>query len=297
VSLITSKTVQGRLWFVNNHQLEERMLGYYAKYMEIFEVITYALVFHGSHTHHLSMFPGCNRAHFQRDFGARTSEAVRAFVPEFGSGHLFARRYAENPLGLPKDIEDRFFYCALQPVLAGLSERIGEYPGYNSVFDAINGIERKYPVVDWTGYKKAKAKGLKPKVKDFTTYYTLKFTRLPGYEHLSQKEYSKLMLAKLEKRRQKIVADWKAKGHVFMTKKQLSQVKPGSLPSNTKTSKRGDYRPTVLTTCAETKRAFLEWYFAIYAAYKEAVARYFAGELDVEFPPNTYRPPGLNIRR
>ena len=99
------------------------------------------------------------------------------------------------------------------------------------------------------------------------------------------------MLKKLEERRVALVREMKRQGIKFMTKEQLREVKPGSAPYKTKTSTRSDPRPLVLSKCADAKKLCLEWYFSIYQKYKRAVSRYLAGDLAVEFPPGTYRPP------
>lgn len=120
----TSKTINGRLWFVNNRPLEERILGYLAKYREKHEVTLYAFVLQGNHSHVTAQFPKCNRAAFYRDLNARTAEAVRKEVPEFLGGPLFKRRYCEQALPTELDLEHYFFYCALQPVKSALCPRI-----------------------------------------------------------------------------------------------------------------------------------------------------------------------------
>ena len=91
-SLTTVKTVQARLYFLNNRPFEERVLGYTAKYQEKYSVTLYAVVVQANHIHTTSLFPHCNRAHFFRDLNARTAEAAHALVPSFPGGHLFARR-------------------------------------------------------------------------------------------------------------------------------------------------------------------------------------------------------------
>lgn len=293
-SFTTSRTQQSRLWFVNNRGLEERILGYGAKYQQKYQVTLYAFVFSGDHVHTASHFPGSNRACFFRDLNARTAEAVRALVPEYRGGSLFGRRYSAELMLSAEDIEDRFFYCALQPVKVGLAAHIRDYPGYNSFHDAINARVKKYKVIDWTGYRIARRLGLKPKVKDYTTQYELTFSRLPGYEHLSQEEYKELMLEKLEQRRLKLVQEWEEKGHVFPTKEALRRVRPGSYPRHTKTSQRHDYRPLFLSKFREIRAWCKEYFFSVATAYKQASERYRAGELNVTFPPYTYPPPILS---
>jgi len=66
---------------------------------------------------------------------------------------------------------------------------------------------------------------------------------------------------------------------------------PGSIPHNTKRSTIDSHRPRALSDCPERRKEALEWYFAMYYAYKEASMSYRAGDLNVEFPEGTYRPP------
>ena len=289
-SFITSRTINSRLWFVNNKTLENRILGYLAKYVEKYKVVLYGANMQGNHVHLAAYFPINKRSEFMRDLNARTAEAVRYTVEEFPGGPLFERRYSVQAVLEEGDVEDRFFYCALQPVKAGLCQKISDYPGYNSFSDAVSGIPRKYKVIDWAEYNKRKAYNSKLNIKDFTTYHTLSFTRLPGYEQLSQQDYKKLMLQRLETRRVELVRKNLADGVVYQDPSWLKDVKPGSLPYSTKKSKRYDKRPLVFSLNPEAKAAYLDNYFSVYAQYKKASKAYFQGELAV-FPPGTYKPP------
>ena len=286
----TCRTINSKLWFVNNSELEESLLANLAKYSNSHEIELYAFCLQGNHYHLTTKFPKANRASFYRDLNARAAESVRRHVPQFEGGPLLERRYSEQALVLAEDIEEKFFYAALQPVGAGLCERLSDYPGYNSFYDAISGRKRKFKLLNWTAYNKAKRKDPLVSKKPFYETYTLSFKRLPGYEELSQEEYKKLMLEKLEERRLKLVKEYKNKGHEFMTKEELRKVRPGSSPKRTKKSKRYSFRPLVLTKCGEARERFLEWYFSVYDAYKKACEKFLAGVLDVEFPPGTYRP-------
>jgi len=287
----TSRTVKSRLWFINNIRLEQRVLGFLAKYREKYNVRLYGMVFSGSHYHLLTHFTDCNRAIFYRDFNARAAEAVRSLILKFPGGRVFARRYAEQAVPTNEDIFERFFYCALQPVLAGLCRRISDYPGYNSFYDAIQGKVRKIELINWAKYRQVKRYNVKVHPTDFITQYQLFYERLPGFEDLSQAEYAKMMLAELRKRTAKIVTELERKGHKFATKAQLRKVSAGKAAKNPKVSQRHSKRPLVLTACRKAKQNFLNWYFSIYYRYKSAVEKYVAGDVSVEFPPGTYRPP------
>lgn len=290
-SLATSRTIRSELLFVNNKRLEEHTLKFLARYRQRHGVKLYAFCIMGNHVHTVALFPKSNRAPFFRDLNARIAEGVRHTVDDFDSGPVFARRYAEQAIVAPPDLEDYLFYCALQPVAAGLCQKISEYPGYNSFNDAISGVERRYRYVNWEGYNAARKSTPGVNIKDFTTVHVLKYERLPGYEELSQKEYRELMLRKLEERRVAIVAERRARGLGFLGAEALRGVTPRSRPYETKTSTRESRRPLVLTRCGETKRRFLAWYFGVLEAFRAVSRLYREGRLDVVFPPGTYRPP------
>lgn len=289
-SLITTRTRNSELWFVNNHKAEGTYLGQIAKYQERYTVKLYAAVFQGNHYHLVTEFSAPNRAWFMRDLNSMIAKLCGRHTTNYPGGTLWARRYAEQALPNKEDVEEYLFYCALQPVLAGLCEKIEDYPGYNSFNDAVSGRSRVFEVVDWAGYNQRKRFDSKARIKDFSRSYTLQYSRLPGYEHLSQEEYREVMYKKLEERRQRIVEERRAKGLGFAGRVALSRVVPGSQPKITKKSSRGSFRPLVLTKCRETKRAFLSWFFGVREAYIRASRRFRSGELSVSFPTGTYRP-------
>ena len=105
VQLITFRTINSALWFVNNKGLEERILAYLAKYLNKYGVLLYGSCMVGSHIHLLARFPLSNRAAFCRDFGARMAESVRILVENFPGGPLFARRYTPQFLPLDEEVK------------------------------------------------------------------------------------------------------------------------------------------------------------------------------------------------
>lgn len=287
----TARCMNSKLWFINNSSLEHRILGYLARYKEKYETKLYAFVIMGNHFHPVKQFPELNRASFYRDLNARVAEAVRDQVYGFPGGKLFERRYSEQALPRNEDIEDMFFYCALQPVIAGLVKNLKHYPGYNSFYDAISGKSREFKVVDWAKFHATKRWKKSAEVKDFTTTYTLKYDRLPGYEQLTQEEYKKLMLSKLRKRKLKIIRERKRSGKGFLNKGILEKQSPGSSPYDSKKSERYSLRPLVLCSCPLTKQVYLSEYFAIFETFKKCVADFVSGK-NTHFPIGTYQPPG-----
>jgi hypothetical protein len=287
-SFVTSRCRNSELWFVNNRNLENAILGYLAKYVERYKVKLYGIAIEGNHIQGPAHFPLMNRAHFMRDLNSSIARAVPRYTPEYTGGRLWGRRYSCEFLPAPEDIEEYFFYTALQPIKDGLVERLSDFPGYHFFRDAVWGIERRFKVVRWKEYNDARRYGRQVSIKDYTDIVTLKYERLPGYEHLSQKDYAKLMYKKLEERRRKIIEERNNKP--FVGKERLILTKRGSRPKTTKTSTLTTHRPRILCVCPQRRATYKAWYFSIYFDYKEASKQYRDGNLDVVFPLGTYKP-------
>lgn len=288
-SFLTTRSRNSELWFVNNRPLEKAVLGYAAKYSQKYGSKLYGLAIEGNHIQGVAAFPHLNRAAFMRDFKSCVARAVPRYTT-FPGGTFFGRRYSEEQLPSPEDLEEYFFYTVLQPVQDGLVERISDYNGYNCFHDAVWGIERQFEVMNWKNFNKARKRNPRVPSSRFITIVTLKYDRIPGYEQLSTREYALMMSKKLEERRQRIVEERRAKGLGFMGPEKLKKVKPGSIPRNTKTSTITSHRPRVLCVCPVRRAHHLGIYFDTYWAYKDASKRYRAGDLSVVFPPGTYKP-------
>jgi hypothetical protein len=226
-----------------------------------------------------------------RDFNARFAQLTKRHVQTFRGGPLFERRYAEQELPLESDIEEYFFYCALQAVRSGLCARLGDYPAYNSFHDAASGIARTYKVIDWTKFNDVRRFNPKAHIKDFTRSYTLTLSRLPGYELLQSADYRRLLHQRLEARRSEIVSQRLSQRKGFFTPKQLIRITPGTRPRHSKTSSRWSDRPLVLSASPEARQQYRSYYFYILELYRDASRAYLAGNERASFPPGTYKPP------
>jgi len=291
----STRTINRALWFINNPELEEFMLSTLAKTVKRHAVKLFAFGIEGNHTHTVAQHPHGLVSDFLRDTNSAIANGVIRLVKNFPGGKLWGRRASTEPLGLNDDIEEKFFYTVLQPVQDGLVQKISEYPGYNCFHDAIWGREREFIVLNRRRYNDAKRKNPLVPIKNYYQTITLKYDRLPGYEHLSQKEYAKLMLKKLEERRLKIIQERLAEGKGFLGREFLLDTVPGTIPPPIEKATLTTHRPRVICSCPVTYRELLDWYFSTYAAFKEASRRYRAGDLSVEFPPDTHKPPIWSI--
>jgi REP element-mobilizing transposase RayT len=293
IFLLTTRTIGSRLWFVNNPELEEKILGYLAKYQTIYEVDLYAFRLMGNHYHLIARFPKCNKAAFMRAFNAIIAKLVSSKVPGFTDGKLWARRYADQAIRGEDAVMHWFFYVVLNPVISGVAETIREFEGFNSFYYAASGSVTLHKVFNRGAYNEAKRWGAAVNKKDYIENYRLKFSRLPGYESNSQKEYQLMLGNQLEERRVRVIDERRRQGLGFASRETRKCTQPGAKPKFTKKSDRYSFRPLVLTLSKRLRKEFLEFYFDLTNRFREASDRYLRGEPLVEFPFGTYSPPML----
>ncbi len=292
-SFQTTRARNSELWFVNNPELEEAILGYAARYATRYEIKMYALAIEGNHIQKVAHFPKANRAHFMRDFNSAVARSVPRFQPNYPGGHFWERRYSAEYLPGDGDIEDRFFYTVLQPVQDGLVDDIADYPGYNCFEDAVRGRVRECKVIKWKEFNDARRWDRSVSIEDFTDICNLTYERLPGYEQLSQAEYEATMRRKLKERTAEALK--RRGGKASLGAQRLLTIEAGSRPRRTKTSGPRDYRPRVLSRNPERRSAAQSWYFSMYFDYKRCSERYRGGDLEVQFPQGTYKPPLFTV--
>ena len=291
-TFVTTRTRRSELWFANNQKVEELALARLAKYTNQYQARLYAFTLEGSHYHQVAHFPLMNRSDFARDFNSTLATGVARHTPNYPGGGLWARRYSGEVIAGDQDIEHQFFYTVLQPVKDGLVPKLSEYPFYNCFNDAVCGIKRKYKLINWTRYNAARRYNPDVPIKDYLEAYILNYQRLPGYEHLSQHEYRVLMGKKLEEHRLEIIRKREAEGKfTFVGREALMKIVPGTSAKSPKLSNITSHRPRVLSICNQRRADTRAWYFNIRRKHKEASHRYLAGDLMVEFPPGTCRPP------
>ncbi|MFN8389429.1 MAG: transposase [Bdellovibrionota bacterium] len=286
----TSRTMNSRLWFVNNAQLHYMILAFLARYQEMYGVVIYAFIIMGNHFHLLAKFPKKNKAKFFKNFNWMITKLTNTHVEQFEGGRLWGRPARSQIVADDEAVKNRFFYTALNPVRAGLCKDISGYNGYNSFNDAVTGRQRTFKIFHRHDYSNRKRYNAKLTREDCMTEHTLVFSRLPGYEGLSQKAYAELLRNELSDRTKQVVKERKDENKGFANKQSLRTIERGAKPRMTKTSVRDSKRPLIFASTSELKKQMLEWYFDLVARYRVASQKFRAGALNVIFPDGTYRP-------
>jgi hypothetical protein len=293
-SFVTRRFRNSKLCYANNKKLEKRVLGSLGKYLHKYGAEIYAYTIFGSHDHPMIQFKPKTKSAFFKDFGARTAEAVKTYVPDFGTGPVMESRAREQ--AITRDAEshlDRLMYTVMQPILAGLCKNLSDYPGFNSWQYLLSGKPLTVEFFKGSEFRRAKKKNPDTDPAKFIEKYEINFKRLPGFEHMTQAEYRKMLLEEYETRRREIIEEFEKNGHVWPSPESLRRTKSTDTAKNPKRSDRHSKRPLVLSLCMERKQEFLDYYFHILEAFKKASRAYLGGDRTVTFPEGTSAPPVL----
>ena len=190
---LTCRTRDSKLWFVNNPELCDKMVGVLAKYKKVYEVDVFSFIIMGNHYHLIARFPKCNKSPFMRILNSMFAKLTKEYT-DFPGGPLWHSRYREQTLLNYEDVEYMFFYCALNPVYSGLVEDATTYSGYNSY--RWIGESKDYKVFNKTEYHKALERDKSIQKKDYLSVYSLEYMRIPGYESLSLDDYKNIIAKK-----------------------------------------------------------------------------------------------------
>ena len=293
-SFVTRRMRNSQLVY-SNPAIQKRVLGALGKYVHKFDVTVYAFCFFGSHDHALYDFKMGTKSPFFRDLGSRTAEAVKKNIPSFGGGSVLEKRTSE--LAVPPEADghlNAILYILLQPVAAGLCKDLTDYPGFSCLPYLISGKPLKVEFINGSAYQRAKAKSKNGKVdaSNYTEEYEITFARIPGYEDMSQEEYGKFLMDRLNKRRQEIIDEFDKSGYKWPKPEVLYRTRSTDCAKHPKKSKRGGFHPLIICRCGERTKQFLEWYFSIVEQYRIASKKYLSGDRNAIFPIGTIKPPG-----
>ena len=205
--------------------------------------------------------------------------------------YIAVYRYAEQKVADDGHALTKLIYLALQPMNSGLARTHSEFEQYNSFSDAARGFERVFKYFDREAYRKAKRRNPKVRPEQFKLEHKLKYSKLPGYEHLSQREYGEQIRRVFEAERLKVVLEREKSGKGFVGREKLRVTRVGSRPKNTKKS---NYAVAVLANTRQKREEEKTYYFEVRYRYRIASEIYRKDpRAEVRFPPGTYPPPRI----
>ena len=290
VHLITSRTAAAELLLVPGMELNGILGGVLARYAELFRVDVFGYCFLGNHYHLLVRAPEALLPRFvenlNREIAHRINRLLQRRLP------LWGRRYDDQVTVEATDALEALLYIVTNPVKHGLVRHPRSWPGIDSFKQLLSEKPREFYFTHYSEYKKAKhralSRGEQVRISDYQTKHTLSLSQLPIFEGLSQAERTEKIEQLIEKRVTKLVRERLASGKGFVGRKVLlRQPKRGVFPKTVSNSP----RPPCYTKNPIAGQEYVENMKQKREVYSVASFRYRSGDLNVEFPPDCFKPP------
>ena len=286
---VSIRTEQAMLLLQPDAQINQLVGGVIAKYQGVYGILVYAYIVLGNHIHMLVRQPKRNLWRFEQAVNREVAKRVNKLRKR--QGHFWGRRYDEQICSTEEDALAALIYILLNPVNHGLVEHPLLWPGLNCFQQLRDGEDRFFPFVNYTAYetakKRAKKRGGKVSIKDFSEEHPLHLTPLPQFKKLSQEERWAAIQDLLVSGITRIKKERKAKGLGFLGRDAILKQRHSNVPRNVKHSP----KPICYAKTLEVKKLFLEWYIPWRESYREASRRFRQGEFLVQFPEDCLHPP------
>lgn len=266
--LITTRTVESRLWLVPNSRTRKLFGGILARYQEIFGIEIYAYVFLGNHYHLIIRAPNGNTDEFLENVNREIARRVNWIHKK--EGPLWSRRYVDQQIITEEDLTECFLYVNTNSTRHGLAKDPYQWPGLSSISQVVNENDRRFSFRHYTDSN--------------TTHHRLKISVLPQFKKM-EREARRRHIAKLIDER--VLSINNQRGDKFLSLEEIREIYPGEKPRNTKKTPKAPFYSKCLETIKEIRKIFEE----IRAMYADASFRYRLGEKDVIFPKFTFLPP------
>lgn len=279
--LVSTRTVEARLWIPPNAKVRKLLGGIVARYQEKLSIEIYAYNFLGNHYHALIRAPLGNASEFFENLNRESAKRLNYY--NHRTGKFWGKRYTDLDVLTHDDLMEAFLYVNTNPTKHGLLEDSAAWGGLTSYHQALSGADKDY---SFYHYSKAEEEGK-------VTTHTLKLTPLPQLADMSQRERARILREKLDERTEKLVLERKEEGKGFLGIQGLREVTPGEIPQNVSNSP----APPCYTKDDALRLEYRKHKRALRRAYNYASMLYRAGDKEVKFPPFTYKPPCHRLPR
>jgi len=251
-------------------RLNQLVVGVIAKAQKMYEVKLYGLCVMSNHYHMLLAPKNAQHlASFMQYVDRNISDEVGRL--NHWPGTFWARRYRASVVLDQDALIDRMKYIFANSVKEGLVRHPRYWPGihcYQALADKrpLNGI--------WINRTRW-CQNRDLHLSEVTTRHTLKFDKLPGYEHLTDYEYAQHMreLAK------HALSEWPAPANI-LGQKRIMAVEPHSQPKESAKHP----APLCHTTCQGKRAEFTAAFKEFVAAYQDAFDQFRRTVLSAVFP-------------
>lgn len=239
-----------------------------------FGILIHDVIVMANHYHMVCTDPNGRTPDFMRELNRNTAKCLNAHYRRW-ENFWSSEHYGKTDLQSPDDVLDKIVYTLANPVAAGLVNSARLWPGFTTLRVAYGDtIVVKRP----SGYFKNDGK--------MPTEITFRRIKPPGFEHLSDREFTSLVTERVSQREEDLRAEVARRGRSFLGPKKCREVDPFDRPVS-QDSRQG-LNPRIAAKDKGVRIAAIARLKTFLADYREAYMHWRDGMRNVLFPEGTY---------
>jgi hypothetical protein len=236
-----------------------------------------------------------NMSKFDQLFYSLLTKEINALYDRQGGGTIWAGRVRVDECVDDASCEQQFFYGVTNMVKDGLLERAAHNKGWGSYNAIASGdLSERFEYFDKTAWHRAGGKNAKRPLSDFKKTVTVQFSKIPPWENLTDHQYATRFRKEVRAQEKKARAEREAAGKGVIGPSKLAKLDPRARP---KIRKKRTRQPLCHASTPEAAEAFKEEWNEFLDQRAQASQLFLEGNLYVEFPKGSFRPPLITLRK
>ena len=273
--LITIRTTHGKFFMKPNRKIRRTIAGIIARYQELLNIEIFCYQFLSNHYHLIVKAPQANIDEFMENVNREIARRCNYYLHR--EGHFWGRRYDDQEILSEDDLLEAFLYVTTNCCRHGLVDDARKWVGLNCFNQVLSERVQYHSFHHYSAVRE----------EDRVTVHSLRLTVLPQFKGLSKKQRYKRLLELLEARMQAIREGRYKDGGGFVGMEIIKEQDPEDTPRKMSRSR----RPPCYTMSNELRRDWVKRERVRRERFGDSSRRYRLGDLTVEFPPYTFRPP------
>lgn len=236
-----------------------------------------------------------NMSKFDQCFFSLLTREINRLVGRQGCGTIWAGRNRADECVDDDALEQQMLYGVTNMNKDGLLERAAHHPGFGSYRAIASGdMFERFEYIDRTAWHRAGGIRCKKPLSAFKKQVTVRYSKLPNYENLSNDQYAALFRREVRSWEQRFREKREREGKVAAGPTKLSKLDYRDRP---KTARERTRQPKCHASTREAAAEYEKSWRAFLDARLRASDQYLKGNLYVEFPKGSFRPPLITLER
>lgn len=234
-----------------------------------------------------------NMSKFDQHFFNLLTREINTLVGRKGCGTIWAGRNRTNECVDDESLERQLFYAATNMVKDGLLVRAAHNPGYGSYRAIASGdLNERFWYIDRTAWHRAGGQNSKKPLSAFKKWVTVHYSKLPKWESLTDSQYATLFRREVRALEKSYREKRELEGKRAAGPKKLSKLDHRERP---KTPRRRTRQPKCHASSPEAAREYEKSWRLFLDERLKASYQFLCGNLFVEFPLGSFRPPLVSL--